>query len=108
MQTQMTHGLVARALTPVSDTDYLLLQSGIIRCYWFLCLTHSDGETGDIGEGDCDSHSDCRGDLKCGGNNCSTRFRWGTTQHDCCYEKRCTGEDSGNTDSCCTTTNPCE
>jgi len=53
-----------------------------------------------LGEGDCDSNSECRGDLRCGTNNCAngTTFADGD---DCCTEK-CDGGDS-----CCTEEYPC-
>ena len=42
------------------------------------------------GEGDCDTDSDCFGDLKCGDgngfeNNCDTSLGFPGT-HDCCYD----------------------
>ena len=44
----------------------------------------------DVGEGDCDSDSDCLEDLKCGLNNCiSTKSLWDDEwdpQDDCCYK----------------------
>ena len=41
------------------------------------------------GQGDCNSDSECAGDLKCGKNNCrrdfsSTKTRWGS-KLDCCF-----------------------
>ena len=32
------------------------------------------------GEGDCDEHTDCEGELVCGNDNCAS----GTTGMDCC------------------------
>eukprot|EP00931_Biecheleriopsis_adriatica_P098324 TRINITY_DN7225_c0_g3_i2.p1 TRINITY_DN7225_c0_g3~~TRINITY_DN7225_c0_g3_i2.p1 ORF type:complete len:944 (-),score=82.85 TRINITY_DN7225_c0_g3_i2:70-2901(-) len=56
------------------------------------------------GAGDCDSDSECQGDLKCGRDNCP----WGDGD-DCCYAD-CSANApnlrSGN-DACCTGTYPC-
>ena len=40
------------------------------------------GTCGGKGDGDCDSNSECAGDLDCGTNNC----HWGDGD-DCCQEK---------------------
>jgi len=52
-----------------------------------------------VGEGDCDSDSDCQSGLVCGVDNCSGSGFDSTD--DCCY-RPCTGGDS-----CCTSTNKC-
>ena len=44
-----------------------------------------------VGGGDCDSHSECKGSLRCGVNNCWRDFsgngaNWDRTV-DCCYGK---------------------
>ena len=40
-----------------------------------------------LGEGDCDSDSDCVGDLVCGSNNCPrSGFEWDSGD-DCCIKK---------------------
>ena len=38
------------------------------------------------GEGDCDSHSDCEGDLLCGSNNCNQQNPGYDPTDDCCYD----------------------
>ena len=35
------------------------------------------------GQGDCDSDSECLGDLRCGTNNCGAAFE--SDQADCCF-----------------------
>ena len=37
------------------------------------------------GEGQCYSHKQCSGTLKCGKDNCPTKSGYGT-EHDCCYD----------------------
>ena len=52
-----------------------------------------NGQCG-VGEGDCDSHYDCRGNLLCGNNNCNGRMLYNVlyyqrtfdTTDDCCYD----------------------
>ena len=40
-----------------------------------------------VGEGDCDSDSDCNGNLICGGDNCqSIDSDWAASDFDCCME----------------------
>ena len=40
-----------------------------------------------LGEGDCDTHSQCAGNLVCGVDNCGPEF---PTNYDCCKEgNRC-------------------
>ena len=39
----------------------------------------------DIREGDCDSDNDCRGNLKCGVNNCPANRKFSSSD-DCCYD----------------------
>merc|ERR1719187_2602352 len=86
------------------------------------------------GEGDCDSNSDCTGDLQCGSNNCyDSGF---DSTDDCCFNPvpgsssdfkfclanncpaclaSCTDSTDGSSpvsscqggDSCCTASNPC-
>jgi len=67
-----------------------------------------------VGRGDCDSDSNCVGDLRCGSNNCPrSNSTWVTVfldDNDCCYDPKnevCdgTGENSG---SCCTKDFPCK
>ena len=36
----------------------------------------------EIGEGDCDSDSECAGNLTCGEDNCGPGFSWSSS--DCC------------------------
>ena len=66
----------------------------------------------DVGEGDCDSDSNCKEGLKCGSDNCG-KCEKGSTKDcglwhywdDCCYDPTkviCTGGDS-----CCTAEYPC-
>ena len=40
----------------------------------------------DVGQGDCDSDSDCKAGLKCGSNNCKvkTGLDW-DSKDDCCF-----------------------
>ena len=38
-----------------------------------------------VGEGDCDSDADCKGNLKCGQDNCDTSLGF-PSDYDCCYE----------------------
>jgi len=40
----------------------------------------------DIGEGDCDSDSDCAGDLKCGNDNCNKLSIGFDSTDDCCQQ----------------------
>ena len=35
-----------------------------------------------LGQGDCDSDTECTGDLMCGKNNCGPEFLW--SDADCC------------------------
>jgi len=58
-----------------------------------------------ISEGDCDSFSDCQGDLDCGVNNCPRLHSSFEPEDDCCFVPTKTGCDGGN--SCCTETNKC-
>ncbi len=54
----------------------------ILRCSWFLLLTPQCG----LGEGDCDEHYECLGDLVCGDNNCNLEFPGFIQVDDCCVE----------------------
>ena len=48
------------------------------------CCTTSD--TCEIGEGDCDSDSECTGNLVCGTDNCQSIFGHSPSDFDCCKE----------------------
>ena len=48
---------------------------------WSCCTTTN--QCG-IGEGDCDTDSQCSGSLKCGTDNCGSNFPKG---FDCCYNQ---------------------
>ena len=37
------------------------------------------------GEGDCDDNVDCKGNLKCGEDNCNPALGFGS-EFDCCYD----------------------
>ena len=50
----------------------------------YCSLTHSGGATGGIGQGDCDDNGQYKTGLKCGKNNCHSKFGWGPAKHDCC------------------------
>ena len=53
---------------------------------WSCCTTTN--QCG-IGEGDCDTDSQCSGNLKCGTDNCDTAVGF-PSAYDCCYQ----GKDS--------------
>ena len=42
----------------------------------------------DEGEGDCDTDSQCAGDLKCGNDNCQEFTEGAGATSDCCYEEK--------------------
>ena len=48
------------------------------------CCTTSN--TCEIGEGDCDSDSECTGNLVCGTDNCLSVFGHSPPDFDCCKE----------------------
>ena len=55
------------------------------------CITLTNGDLGfcscqscSENEGDCDFHSHCQGDLKCGSNNCPDSYGFDSNT-DCCY-----------------------
>ena len=48
------------------------------------CCTTSN--TCEIGEGDCDSDSECTGNLVCGTDNCLSIFGHSPSDFDCCIE----------------------
>ena len=51
-------------------------------------IRHEHGTCGGKGDGDCDSNSECAGDLECGKNNCHWGRGDGDDSHDdCCQEK---------------------
>ena len=82
-----------------------------------------------MGEGDCDSDSDCAGDLVCGTDNCQNYDSAFSSTHDCCetgnkiiqwqaiigiFKKKCGFYTSGcnailgmDNHSCCTSSYPC-
>ena len=46
----------------------------------------TDAKPCGLGEGDCDSFSNCKGDLVCGKDNCNgTHYK---SNYDCCREPR--------------------
>ena len=63
------------------------------------------------GEGDCDSHTDCEGELECGRDNCKPDLNNGFDQtDDCCFDP--VAEDSAGIgchggDNCCSANNQC-
>ena len=61
------------------------------------------------GEGDCDSDSDCAGDLVCGSGNCPQTVPGPTKISDCCVrmEERCQAVTSTDA-NCCTSDSPCK
>ena len=79
------------------------------------CCT--DTKSCGVGQGDCDSDSDCLSGLKCGSNNCLSDFNWGGSSTDCCYKpspptptpppSRVCDKNDGNIGSCCTDTKSC-
>ena len=50
---------------------------------WACC---SSSSTCNIGEGDCDAHTDCKGLLHCGVDNCDMNLGF-PTGYDCCIEQ---------------------
>ena len=60
-----------------------------------------------LGQGDCDSHSECAGGLVCGRNNCGPEFLWSSA--DCCKEEGpdCNGGSKADKRECCSVDNPC-
>merc|ERR1719167_2042500 len=72
------------------------------------CCT--DGFPCKAGEGDCDSDSDCVGDLICGSNNCKGEAF--AADDDCCYDRKkevCDGTaENIAIGSCCTKDFPCK
>ena len=62
---------------------------------WSCCTTNN--QCG-IGEGDCDTDSQCSGSLKCGTDNCDTSLGF-PTGYDCCYQGKDTNIASSNTSS---------
>jgi len=58
--------------------------NGLSSHDWSCCrASHQCG----IGEGDCDSDSDCKGSLKCGKDNCVSGRKF-TKISDCCYDPK--------------------
>ncbi len=55
---------------------------------WQCCTSQSPCG---IGEGDCDTDSDCRGLLKCGKNNCIKSGNHWNSSADCCEGKTTCG-----------------
>ncbi len=47
----------------------------------------SDDNKCQVGEGDCDSSSECEGDLVCGRNNCKDFSHHWPSDYDCCQSK---------------------
>jgi len=72
-----------------------------------------------VGEGDCNSDSECADGLKCGKNNCHRDFdawnKWWSRGHDCCFAPDsepetgtgCDGTDWFNIRRCCRYNGPC-
>ena len=55
-----------------------------------------------IGQGDCDSNSDCAGNLVCGSNNCKNfDSAWSSSYYDCCMEGKTNHTTAKNTKSRC-------
>ena len=72
------------------------------------CMTTKNGDLGfcscqscSENEGDCDFHSHCQGDLKCGSNNCPDSYGFDSNT-DCCYASVVGTEDF------CTIGEPCD
>ena len=61
---------------------------GVPSTNWGCCSVSSPCG---IGEGDCDSHLDCQGNLICGENNCLNNHSSGSSHwdssSDCCFGK---------------------
>ena len=75
----------------------MLLESGcnVPSGGWSCCT--STNQCG-IGEGDCDTDSDCSGNLKCGTNNCDTALGFPSAM-DCCYQGKEHKDASSNNSS---------
>jgi len=91
--------------------------NGVPNTDWSCCTRKKPCN---IGGGDCDSDSDCAGNLKCGTDNCAADFsspgsNWGLVA-DCCFgatpaPTSAPGQCNGvpNVDwSCCTSSSPCD
>ena len=61
------------------------------RSVYLRCKGEDEGcctaeEPCEMGDGDCDTHEECEGELMCGNNNCGTEGELFDAGDDCCRE----------------------